>query len=392
MRPSFNQMILGCYGMFYWRFSSDDRLMDYNINNQSANDLLPLFTGRYGILGGIKQYTHALPFLYEDHEQFFWIVCPHKQSPDVSVYGPIAIGERQVHQITAVITQLTVKHLTSQQLTALIKCFNAVPLNQLFSIARECFYQVDCQVVAQSQIMILSTPTNKTAEMETIHQLSAHQDAYLAETAIFNCVKQGKVNYQSVLSSSSQISNGVKTKMGTLCQARLSILTLNFICSRAAIAGGVPSTIIYTVADRYAEECINLHDRASLQALGNTLLSDYVTRVYQLKNKHHRLTPPVAACKEFIDISVRNKIDLKSLTAVSGYSYYYLSHEFNRQVGCSITDYINQTKIQTAKRLLKTSKWSSSEIAANLHFSSPSYFSTVFRKYTGISPQIYRQR
>ena len=389
MTSFFKNMLQDCYGLFYWQFNSDGQLIVHSINDNYVNDVLSLFINHQLIIDIIQQ-SHALPFIYEDQEDIFWIVCPNTNSHTIDIYGPIAIGVNQLHYITAQLSTSTPITSNPKDLILLLKTFRVIPLNQLFAISRECFYQLNQQVVDRNQIVILSAPSSRSKGKERSHHLAPHQGAYYAENAIFDCVKQGNLNYQSILNDSSAVSNGVHIAMGTLRQAQLSILTLNFICSRAAMAGGVSPSIIYTLADQYTEQCMNNQDRSALQSLGATLISDYATRVHQQKNRQLSLTPPIAACKEFIDLNVHNKISLDSLTTVSGYSYYYLSHEFNRQLGCSINKYINQAKVQSAKRLLKTSQLSASEIAAELHFSSASYFSKIFRNFTRMTPVTYR--
>lgn len=55
-------------------------------------------------------------------------------------------------------------------------------------------------------------------------------------------------------------------------------------------------------------------------------------------------------------------------------------------------DYIKQARIQCAHILLESTSKSIQEISEDLHFSSRSYFSTVFQAQIGVSPAIYRQQ
>lgn len=392
MESSFNQMLLDCYGIFYWQFNAAGQLLAHTVSDRFTNTLLPLFVGDSGIFSELAHHPWQTPFLFEGRREFFWIVCEEQATHNIVIYGPVAIGSQQLQQVNVSLAQLANRQSPDVNIAPFLKQLQIVPLNQLTSIARECYYQLNHEAIKREQILITSSSSNASHQSDAPHQLSAHLDAYQTETAIFDCVKNGNVDYQHFLDIGSQASNGVPVNMGSLENAKLSLLTLNFICSRAAMAGGVSPATAYTLADQYTEECMRCDSRGRLQALAGTLISDFVTRVHQHKRRHLALTPPIAACKEFIDLNVREKIDLASLTAVSGYSYYYLSHEFNRQLGCSINQYINQAKINTAKRLLKTSQQSASDIAVTLHFSSPSYFSKIFRQLTGVSPREYRRK
>lgn len=59
--------------------------------------------------------------------------------------------------------------------------------------------------------------------------------------------------------------------------------------------------------------------------------------------------------------------------------------------GLGISDYINNFKLETAKGMLEQTQLSISEIAYRNGFSSPNYFSTVFKNKYGITPNAYRK-
>ena len=60
------------------------------------------------------------------------------------------------------------------------------------------------------------------------------------------------------------------------------------------------------------------------------------------------------------------------------------------RIKLNITDFIIKSKIRDAKRLLRYSNRSLSEISTHLCFSSQAYFQTVFKKSTGMTPNEYR--
>ncbi len=53
--------------------------------------------------------------------------------------------------------------------------------------------------------------------------------------------------------------------------------------------------------------------------------------------------------------------------------------------------YLNRYRIQQARQLLKNTHKSITEIALDVGFSSSSYFSRIFRRETGMSPEAYRR-
>jgi len=69
----------------------------------------------------------------------------------------------------------------------------------------------------------------------------------------------------------------------------------------------------------------------------------------------------------------------------------YLSAIFSQEVGQTLTEYITYKRIDEAKRLLRYTDKRLSEIAAEVGYKDPRYFSFVFRKVTGCTPSDYRR-
>lgn len=69
----------------------------------------------------------------------------------------------------------------------------------------------------------------------------------------------------------------------------------------------------------------------------------------------------------------------------------YLSRIFHQETGFKITDFLTRCRIEEAKALLRNTDHSISDIAVESGFDSFSYFSTVFKKVTGITPVQYRK-
>lgn len=68
----------------------------------------------------------------------------------------------------------------------------------------------------------------------------------------------------------------------------------------------------------------------------------------------------------------------------------YFSHVFKKEAGQSFTNYVNFARINKAKDLLKNSDLKINEIAAMVGLENANYFSTLFKKLTGKSPNQYR--
>ena len=88
----------------------------------------------------------------------------------------------------------------------------------------------------------------------------------------------------------------------------------------------------------------------------------------------------------------REPIGRDEIAAYLHYSNNYLSKLFSRHIGISVRDYINAFRVDAAKKMLRETACPIGDIALDVGFDSMAYFSTVFRKSTGITPAQYRTR
>ena len=98
-----------------------------------------------------------------------------------------------------------------------------------------------------------------------------------------------------------------------------------------------------------------------------------------------------AAVKRYIDLHFKEALTLEHLAEEAHMNKYYLSHTFKREYGDSPINYMIAKRINESKYLLAETDLSMSQIAQLLGFSSPSYFSQVFRRTQSVSPLEYRQ-
>ena len=68
----------------------------------------------------------------------------------------------------------------------------------------------------------------------------------------------------------------------------------------------------------------------------------------------------------------------------------YFRHLFKEEVGDGFVEYLTQIRINKSKQLLLENRYKLYEIANLVGYNSGAYFSTVFKKNTGMSPQDYQ--
>lgn len=109
------------------------------------------------------------------------------------------------------------------------------------------------------------------------------------------------------------------------------------------------------------------------------------------KNAISRLSPDIDLAISYIQNHITEDISLEELAAVSNLSCSQFKQKFKKQLGISPRHFINQRKIEYAKPLILNGM-SVTETAMHLSFTTSSYFSTVFKKYTSYTPQEYKKK
>lgn len=93
----------------------------------------------------------------------------------------------------------------------------------------------------------------------------------------------------------------------------------------------------------------------------------------------------------YIDDNIDKPIQLASVAQAIGISESYLSTFFKREIGKSFVTYVTARKLEKAKLLLQKGDLAY-QVSEALGFENYSYFSKVFKKYIGITPDAFRRQ
>ncbi len=161
------------------------------------------------------------------------------------------------------------------------------------------------------------------------------------------------------------------------------------IVTRRCIAAGMPQEEAYTLSDlfiRRADRCVSVPE---VQAVNDEMALEFASRMKRILSM--RTSPAVRKAISYICDHLHTKLTVNEVAEKAGYNRSYLSGLFQRETGCSISEFILLKRIEAAKSLI-TGGTPLSEIAQILCFSSQSHFCQRFRAVTGISPGEYRRR
>ena len=83
-------------------------------------------------------------------------------------------------------------------------------------------------------------------------------------------------------------------------------------------------------------------------------------------------------------------LDMNALASISGVSAHQLSGLFRKKFGVSVWQYVIDTRIDAASKLLRSPGFSVGMVAEQCGFRDVYYFSRLFKKQMGVSPREYR--
>lgn len=223
------------------------------------------------------------------------------------------------------------------------------------------------------------------------------QSSYEFEKLLLSYIEHGEpAKIQELLGAMPDIRAGQMAD-DTLRQLKDTAVCAATLASRAAIAGGLDSHAAFRLSDLYIQKAELLNDIPSVEKLRNDLFIDFAELVQQIRF-HTTLSAGRSekelffACVHYVSKNIFNSIRSEEMAAALGYTRSYLCHQFKKQAGLTLTQYVLQEKILESQRMLEFTDKSLSEISALFGFSSQSHFQTVFKRISGETPMSYRQR
>ena len=160
--------------------------------------------------------------------------------------------------------------------------------------------------------------------------------------------------------------------------------------TRAALDGGLPDHIAYSLSDNYIKYSLMVTSIPKLNHLQNCALYDFTSQVSRYKYRNCGLY--VKKCCEYIYRHLHDKISLSDLSSITGKSEGYISKIFEQELSVRPTEFIRDMKLEYAANALEISDVSISALSDLLSFPSTSAFITYFKKKYSYTPLEYKTR
>ncbi|MGN1095363.1 MAG: helix-turn-helix domain-containing protein, partial [Eubacteriales bacterium] len=253
----------------------------------------------------------------------------------------------------------------------------------------------DIAIYESEQNDIIKKIERERAEKNLDKRGSSHmqqevRNTLALEQTLMNMVRKGDTAaLREWISSAPAVSGGILASDQMRQQKNIFIVSTT-LASRNAISGGMDIEDALSLSDSYIQNCELINSVAGLTNLQYRMVLDFTERVEKVRLGKHpsKLSIDVS---NYIQRHLSEAITTKQIADFLFISRSRLSVKFKAETGMTLNDFILKEKTEEAKRLLRYSDKAIVNISCYLGFSSQSHFSHVFKKYTGKTPNEYRE-
>lgn len=151
---------------------------------------------------------------------------------------------------------------------------------------------------------------------------------------------------------------------------------------------------IYPLADNSIDIVSVLKSVDSCETL-DELLEVYRDLLLELNNtlrKKKAVCPEIAKAIKFVEQNYHHDISVQQVAEYVNLSPNYLSSLFKKEMQVNFTEFLNEYRVEKARKLLLETYLKAYEIAEKVGFNDNTYFSRVFKKVTGSNPNEFRKQ
>jgi two-component system, response regulator YesN len=226
----------------------------------------------------------------------------------------------------------------------------------------------------------------------TEQAMAAIEKRYRIENEMLYAVESGKVElYNTILTENKTLMSDIPDRVPNdpLRSIKNNGFVLNTLLRKAAEKGGVHPIYLHSLSTKFAVQIEKCTSFQQISELYKSMQFGYCDAVRKLAVKNY--SSPIRRAIEYIRINLNQDLSLNSISGALNLSTYELSRQFKRETGKTITEYINNQRINESLYILENGNISITDVAFTIGFNDVNYFTKVFKKIKGITPSEYRR-
>ena len=150
------------------------------------------------------------------------------------------------------------------------------------------------------------------------------------------------------------------------------------------------SMILYRIENKEPDESKQILQNLSCAVVG--IITDAIRKIIRQRPKNRRHIEITLAFKELISKEKQINRNVSHYAESLHISPVYLNEVIKGITGMSVSRFIQNELVLSAKRLLLYTSLNIKEIAVRLGIDDPAYFTRLFTKAAGVSPTAYRKK
>ncbi len=389
----FQNMLLCCHDLYLWTYDQNMALESSSCPQEAVMGGLLAIGNR---LEETRTYAqeHRAPLLLANEMDLMWIADPERDEKGlrrIHVLGPFFMDSISPRGMEQKVAQMELSAAIRRDAVAFFRSLPVISLSRALEYAAMLHYCVSGERVGVSDMNYWDEAAAAghpaATDVPDIH------GTYEAEQEMLRIVREGDwqnlkrhMDKIATVGSVGRLSNG-----DSMRQMQNAVEVCITLFSRAAIEGGLAPEVSFTITDHYFQQVEACQSIAELTDVSLTMQEDFVQRVYRCRTQEG-ISKAVQSCMDYIDLHLEDELTLQTLARLSGYSDYYVSKRFKKEVGTTPKEYIRKKRLERAKFLLRSTGADIQEISERLRFCSQSYFSDLFRRETGMNPTQWREQ
>jgi AraC-like DNA-binding protein/ligand-binding sensor protein len=175
---------------------------------------------------------------------------------------------------------------------------------------------------------------------------------------------------------------------GNLDSFKLRIMELVVILSRTG-ANPKNNEELVEANNRFLKRIENSKNIEEVSVNVRSIMEQMAGKIFSFQGIRH--ASALRKAERFIWENYSRKISLKEIADISGLSAPYFSTIFKDEMGENLSNYLNRLRVEKASSMLRETDSPISGISVACGFEDQSWFSKVFKCYTGFSPSKYRE-
>lgn len=138
-------------------------------------------------------------------------------------------------------------------------------------------------------------------------------------------------------------------------------------------------------------EVISAMSQASFLQVAEELIEFYIDFIADRKQPTYR-HQTVNKVIMFINDELESNLTVENIAKHFHISTSHLSRIFREHVGITLVEYLNIRRVEESQYYLRHTTKSITSISNQFHFCNQSYFTRIFKKYTGVTPKHFRDK